>query len=109
MALDWFGPWPTLIDALATYRLTRLLVTDQLPPVATLRNRLYQRTAARSPQWAVGWVCAWCLGFWVAVVVVGAHTLAALGGSTGANLFTLLMLPFAYSTVAGVLADRQAT
>jgi hypothetical protein len=51
------------VDALATFRLTWLLQRDSLPPLPTLRRKLFVRFGA-SP---VGDLidCPWCLGMWV--------------------------------------------
>lgn len=57
------------IDALATYRLTRLLQQDDLPPLPAVRDRLMQRYGATP--WSQLIDCPWCLGWWVALGVVG--------------------------------------
>lgn len=104
VALDWFGPWPVTIDALATLRLTRLATRDHLPPVLAARRWLDARTYP-SP-WGVLWTCHWCLGFWIAVLIVGGHTtVAALGGDIGHRWWLLAMLPWAIAAAAGLAAD----
>lgn len=51
------------VDALATYRLTRLLQRDTLPPIATVRESLMQRFGT-SP-WSELIDCPWCLSVWL--------------------------------------------
>lgn len=56
------------VDALATYRLTKLLQQDDLPPLPKLRRVLFVRYGARP----VGQLldCPWCLSVWVGALVV---------------------------------------
>lgn len=118
-----------LVAALAVTRLTRLVTRDEFPPVQAARDWLLARwpaedTAFASPQDArvptvpVGdvWVpesphwfgdlitCPWCAGFWIAsLVTVGLW-------ATGALVLAWpvwLLLPWAFSQVAGLLASWE--
>lgn len=73
-----------VVDLLAAYRLTRLVVDDTFPPVKWLRDRIVaaHTTVVANP--GGGTVdkpgalaelvqCPWCAGFWVSVLVVAAH------------------------------------
>lgn len=58
---------------LASYRLWRLLALDDLPPLVAVRDRIEGWIDHRhGPDWSSGLKCAWCLGFWCSVAVVGA-------------------------------------
>jgi hypothetical protein len=62
-----------VVLGLATYRLTRLVVTDDFPPVRWARNRL---TRTRW-EWVEDLVtCSWCASGWVAAALVAAVDLA---------------------------------
>jgi hypothetical protein len=95
-------PWTVTIAALAAYRLTRLVTTDDLPPA----NRLRQALSDATPDaYAMLWSCPWCLGFWTSGAVTAAAELADRKGRRDA--FLLAALPWAVSTVAGFLAERE--
>ena len=105
--LDWLDPWPALLDALACYRITRLLVADHFPPVERARHALVERTG-HSP-YGMLWTCPWCAGFWVALLLVAGHALAVrAGGERGHRLWTRAMAPWALSAAAGLLADLES-
>src|SRR3954452_23505517 len=59
-----------VVDALATYRLTRLASVDTLPLAAAPRNRL-TRWAREHDRPAVEELihCPWCIGFWISAAV----------------------------------------
>lgn len=104
---DWLGPWPAVWDALACYRITRLVTQDHLPPVERARHALVRRSGD-SP-WGVLWTCPWCAGFWIALALVAGHGLAVgLAGERGHRAWTALMAPWALSAAAGLLSDREA-
>lgn len=95
-----------LCDVLATARVTRLATRDHLPPALRLRQQLLHR--GRNSPWSAVWVCPWCLGFWVAVIVLGLHLLlAAITGLAGVVVYELLLAPFAISHVVGMLAELE--
>lgn len=63
-----------LLVALASYRLTRLLVQDQFPPIAVQRERIAERAGDES---AIAYLvrCPWCAGVYVSGAVTLATTL----------------------------------
>lgn len=80
-----------VLTSLATYRVTRLLVTDTLPLVSTPRYALVRYLAVvddegrirESRRWGVvGWsvaylvTCPWCMSGWVAAALVGIECVA---------------------------------
>ncbi|MWA07805.1 DUF1360 domain-containing protein [Streptomyces sp. BA2] len=77
-----------LVMTLATYRLTRLVVKDDFPPLLWIRHKLAGGWAgpdqdvpvyrARwSPQWLADLVsCPWCASAWVALGVLGGTAMA---------------------------------
>jgi hypothetical protein len=73
-----FG-WIFILMTLATYRLTRLLVVDNFPPILYVREKLTgdEETNKPSLPWVPWWLeylagCYWCMSVWVA----GGMTLA---------------------------------
>jgi hypothetical protein len=87
---------PFVVDALATYRLTRLLVSDGIADRP--RQALLHRCAERGHTKLVELIeCPWCTGFWISVVAVGARRVA---GRRWAPIGEALAL----SAVAGLLA-----
>jgi len=61
-----------LVDALAAYRLTRLVVQDDFPPVARARD-LVKEAAGPTSSVTQMLECPWCSGFWVSALVVAAR------------------------------------
>lgn len=82
--------------------MARLVTTDDLPPVRNAVRWLDRRTPA---EYAILWSCTWCVSFWTSVAIVGAGELAHRHKRR--NLFLVALLPWAFSTVSGVLADRE--
>lgn len=75
----------TFLLAVATWRLTRLLVRDEFPPTRALREWVIRTFAEVQPdgtltpskQWgapghalAYLWTCTWCMSIWVGAGVV---------------------------------------
>lgn len=101
-----FPWWAVLCDVLAVARLTRVATRDHLPPAQQLRSRLIRR--GNGSPWSAVWVCPWCLGFWVALVVLGLHVLLALlTGLVGVVVYELLLAPLAVSHIVGMLAELE--
>lgn len=98
MPESWLG-WPPAawlaVDALACYRLTRLAVKD------TISDGFRRRLAGRfeGPLVTLA-TCPWCLGVWVAAVVVALTVFAPLWWSYAAS-------GLAFAAVAGYLSDRE--
>lgn len=58
-----------VLVVLAVYRLTRLVVFDDFPPVQAVKRRVIARFGAASA-WATLLTCPFCLSVWVAAGVV---------------------------------------
>lgn len=66
-----------LLATLAAYRAWRLWALDDLPPVERARDVVWEATARRfGADWADGWTCVWCSGFWACVAVFAAVDVA---------------------------------
>jgi hypothetical protein len=76
----------TLLVVVAIWRVTRLLVVDEFPPVRAVRMWVISTFAAvdaggglvRGRQWggfglavAYVWTCSWCMSIWVGAGLVG--------------------------------------
>jgi hypothetical protein len=105
------APVLLLLDALACYRLTRLVVTDYL--TEPLRERLRGRVplsdrqltgdrivVAKRPKVAEFLSCPWCVSFWTAIGVVLMQSLLPT-----ACLYVTAVL--AFSAVAGIIAESR--
>lgn len=88
----------TAILGLAAFRLTRLVVTDDFPPVLDLRRAIIAKAGKDS---LVGGVldCSWCAGLWVALLLVVASRSAAVR--------RLLVVP-AVSGLVGLLSTLDS-
>lgn len=83
-----------VVDALAAYRLTRLVVEDTI----TVRPR--EALIARGPGWAGDMLtCPWCVGWWVSVGVVGARIAAPRAWRPVARALAL-------SAIVGLIAEH---
>ena len=112
----WHDPLLLLINALAAYRVTRLVLVDEVPPLPRVRDAIARRALARwrkrhppygadttrdlygdQPPVVTLLGCAWCSGWWVSVAVMVAATLAG-------PWWLLLAVPLALSAAVGVVA-----
>ena len=86
-----------VVDALATYRLTRLLVSDGIAdrPRGALLQRLRDRDHVKLVELVE---CPWCIGFWVA----GA---AVLARRAMPEIWAPVAEVFAFSAAAGFIAS----
>jgi hypothetical protein len=91
-------PFWLLVDALATYRLSRLLTRDSLPLVQAPRDAVLARWGHSS--WSELAVCPWCISVWLGAGVVAARLLAPAA-------WTPVALVLAYSAVTGLLASHE--
>lgn len=122
MDLAWtHNPLWVIINSLVAFRLTRLLIDDQLPPIPHLRDRVHrfndrwlaaQFDNATSQEAAIKRIgllgghhpvlslitCYWCAGFWISAAVTAAASLLP------AVVWMPIALPFALSAVVGLLA-----
>ena len=124
MNLAWINsPVWLIINALVAFRLTRLWIDDMVPPLPRWREKIedWSNRAITDPdsttQQTEKWgnqvatygqpivlylvKCYWCVGFWVSILV----TLAA--SLTPSAAWTLIALPFALSTVVGLIGTRD--
>jgi hypothetical protein len=87
-----------VVDALASYRVTRLVVSDGI--IESQRRAVVERLRRRGHRKLVELSeCPWCIGFWVAAGVVVARRLAPRAWSPVADVF-------AFSAVSGLLASQ---
>lgn len=93
---EWFTPWLLALDALAAYRLTRLITRDSLPGLAHLRDAALDRWQGSA--WAELIECPWCVGFWIACAVLAIHALAP-------GLWPWAAAALALSAVTGLLSE----
>jgi hypothetical protein len=90
-----------LIDALATYRATKLVIDDEI--TAEVRERAYQEIERLPKKYAtklryfLG--CPWCVSIWAAGFLVGLRILAP-------NLAQYLNTLLAASAVTGVVYTK---
>jgi hypothetical protein len=126
--LTWVtSPVWLILNALVAFRLARLWIDDELPPLPMIRQRLdrwadlrwHRRThpdAATQERWhAIDdlkrayhdeppvkrlWDCYWCAGFWITVGVFLAASLIPL------TIWALFAVPLALSAVVGIIATR---
>jgi uncharacterized protein DUF1360 len=90
-----------VVDALASYRVTRLLVSDRI--VDRHRDALVDRLRRGGHRKLVELSeCPWCIGFWVACGVVAARRAVPRAWSPVAEAF-------AFSAVSGLLASEVRT
>lgn len=87
-----------IVDALAVYRLTRLVTRDSLPLVARPRDAAVRRWGDRALGYFVE--CPWCVSVWVAAAAVTGRVLTP-------TWWTPLALVLAFSAVTGWLAERE--
>jgi hypothetical protein len=103
---------PTLLalDALATYRLTRLVGSDTITAPVRLKlagSRYIDRrdmTGMRAavvarPKLAEFITCPWCVSPWIAVAIV-------LLGSLAASACLVITAVLAFSAIAGIISER---
>jgi hypothetical protein len=76
--------WTFTLLALTTYRVTRLLVVDNFPPLLWLRTRLTgdDETGERPAPWVPWWLeylagCYWCVSVWISGLLTLVVTLSS--------------------------------
>lgn len=111
----WHDPLLLVINVLAAYRLTRLVLLDEAPPLPRVRRSIERGALARwrkrhpaygaddvrdaygdQPPLVTLLSCAWCSGWWVSVAVMVAATLAG-------PWWSLLAVPLALSALVGIV------
>jgi hypothetical protein len=92
-----------LVDTFASYRITRLIVTDKFPPTMALRKAILDRFPEEEggvEPWPAQLIqCPWCMGFWVALGVVLARRFVPG--------WKYLGKAFAMSAVSGLIAEKE--
>lgn len=63
-----------LADAAAAFRLTRLLVADEFPPIAAVREWVIERSDGGPLSYLV--TCPYCMGVWVGLGIAAARKFA---------------------------------
>lgn len=97
MSLAWVEhPLLLVVNVLAAFRLTRLWISDSLPPLPRLRRYLLRRLGTNPLAELVD--CPWCAGWWISLGVV-------LLASTG-SWWSWVAVPLAVSALVGLLAAR---
>lgn len=87
------GPLWAVVDSLAVYRVTRLVVAD------VILDRPRAWLSGLGDWQAVLVNCAWCVSVWIALPVLALTAFAA-------NFWVWLAWPLAMSAVAGYLSER---
>ncbi len=90
-------PTDATVDALAVYRLTRIIVDDEI--VEDQRQQAIawlDRHDMEKVSYLIG--CYWCSGFWVSII-------CALIRSRLPRLWRAVRWPLAASAVTGILAE----
>jgi hypothetical protein len=85
-----------IIFYLATFRLARLVTTDQI--FIPLRNKIWERFPPNT-QFGYLFTCVWCTSIWTASLLVACYTIL----STATLVFAIIL---ALSTVAGWIGDH---
>lgn len=89
----------SVIDALATYRLTRLVQRDTLPPVRRAREHVMESDEV--PESVKELLdCPWCLSFWVGLLVVWLRRAAP-------RAWRPVALALAASAVTGLISTQE--
>lgn len=96
------------INAAAAYRLTRLWLKDDLPPLPAVRAAIATKAAryedahngAEHPLLPLSY-CWWCSGFWISLGVV------VLASSPLAPLWRPLAHALAFSTTTGLISRHD--
>lgn len=104
MTLAWLhDPVWLIVNALASYRLTRLWTRDWLPPLPRVRQYVIDRLNEGRDSEHPGTKlvdCPWCIGFWI-----GAAVTAIMSATP--HWWPVVAVPLAFSAVTGQLASRD--
>jgi hypothetical protein len=87
-----------IIAGLATYRLTRLIVDDEI--FAPIRNKILNRFNPEYSKFGYILTCTWCSSVWVALLVV-------ISGIIIPTIAFYIGLVLALSAVAGYLTAHE--
>lgn len=86
-----------LSDALATYRLTRLVVEDVI--TAPAREKIFDKYPPHDRSWSYALTCPWCVSVWVGLGVAALRVAAP-------SVWDPISKGLAASAVTGVLSER---
>ena len=86
-----------IILALATFRVTRFIVVDEL--FSPVRNWIWEAKAPESSYIGYFFTCPWCISLWVALPIVFLYAL-------NPSLVVLVGCIFALSAISGLIAAR---
>ena len=98
-------PFPAqlVVDALASYRITRLIVEDDITAPLREKVRHAAMRSVDSPGVAAKvntlLSCPWCVGWWVACGVVAARKVTP-------RVWEPVATAFAFSAVTGIIAEN---
>jgi hypothetical protein len=90
-----------VVDALATYRLTRLVQREAFPPVKAVRDYLNDGLVKEGTAWdELLNNCPWCCSFWVGVTV-------RIVRASFPRAWRVVGYALAASAVSGLVAERE--
>jgi hypothetical protein len=110
VSLSWTkSPAALAVAAAASYRLTRLWLTDDFPPVRAVQRPLIaalakheERHRGKPHPLAPLLDCPWCVGFWISAGVVLASSVPGL-----ATAWRPISTALALSTAVGFLSKHD--
>ncbi len=88
---------PAVYDALAVFRLTKLVVDDEI--FAAVRDKLLERFPPESTKLGYLITCPWCVSIYLGGAVVAARVLVP-------RQWDLLAHALSYSALTGLAAER---
>lgn len=86
-----------LVDTLATYRLTKLVVDDVI--TAPLREKIFEKHPPHEASWSYALTCPWCASVWIGAGVVVARHFFPRGWDAAATGLVA-------SAVTGIISER---
>jgi len=87
-----------IIFALATYRLTRLIITEHI--LEAPRERILNRFNPSTSKFGYLFTCEWCMSIWVGLVFASWYTI-------NADTARFFAVAFALSAIAGLLTAYE--
>ncbi len=87
-----------LKDALATYRLTRLVVDDVI--TAPIREQIFEKHPPHDRSWSYALTCPWCASIWIGLGVAASRALVP-------KVWDPVASGLAASAVAGIISERS--
>lgn len=90
-------PFTFILLSLATYRLTRLVLLDEI--AEPLRERIWKRFPPHT-KFGYLFTCFWCFGFWTSILVVVLYLLVP-------PIAYVVSLVLSISAVVGIVSSRM--